>query len=385
MVWVRSPVYFYNRNGTFYFSRVIPSDLRHRFPKRKIEVSLRTKSATKAAKSAAALSDRLERYWDSLRMEMIYSKQLGLDVLPETKQKVDDFSLMEALELYHRLKGAGKTKLFFESSERSIRYLIECLGHDNLTSLKISDAGQFRDYLFKRGMSSSSVKRVFSSVRAIINLAIREHGLSVTNVLSGTFIPDDQEKKKRLSVPANALLNIQRECMTLDDEPRWLIALISDTGMRLSEACGLQVQDIHLCGDTPYINLIEHPWRRLKTASSKRKVPLVGASLWAGRRIKDTGNTFAFPKYCREDKCNANSASAALNKWLKPRVPDECVIHSFRHSLRDRLRAIECPADIIDAIGGWTTEGVGHQYGQGYSIEVMHGWMKKLAPKVQEP
>ena len=32
---------------------------------------------------------------------------------------------------------------------------------------------------------------------------------------------------------------------------------------------------------------------------------------------------------------------------------DGCVIHSLRHSLRDRLRAIECPADIIDAIGGW--------------------------------
>ncbi|MEC7558238.1 MAG: DUF6538 domain-containing protein, partial [Pseudomonadota bacterium] len=44
MVWVRSPVYFYNRNGTYYFSRAVPSDLRHRFPKRKIEVSLRTKS-----------------------------------------------------------------------------------------------------------------------------------------------------------------------------------------------------------------------------------------------------------------------------------------------------------------------------------------------------
>ena len=78
------------------------------------------------------------------------------------------------------MKGAGKTKLFFESSERSIRYLIECLGHDSLTSLEVSDAGRFRDYLFERGMSSSSVKRVFSSVRAVINLAIREHGLSVT-------------------------------------------------------------------------------------------------------------------------------------------------------------------------------------------------------------
>ena len=62
-MWVRSPVYFYKRNDTFYFSRAVPSDFRHRFNKKKIEVSLRSKSESKAAKSAAALSDRLERYW----------------------------------------------------------------------------------------------------------------------------------------------------------------------------------------------------------------------------------------------------------------------------------------------------------------------------------
>ena len=53
MVWVRSPVYFYKRNETFYFSRAIPSDLLHRFNKRKIEISLRTKSEAKAARSTA--------------------------------------------------------------------------------------------------------------------------------------------------------------------------------------------------------------------------------------------------------------------------------------------------------------------------------------------
>jgi len=83
MVWVRSPVYFYKRNQTYYFSRAIPSDLRHRFNKPKIEVSLRTKSKLKAAQSAASLSDRLERYWDSLRMEMIYSRELGLSIKPQ--------------------------------------------------------------------------------------------------------------------------------------------------------------------------------------------------------------------------------------------------------------------------------------------------------------
>jgi len=379
MVWVRSPVYFYKRNETFYFSRAIPSDLLHRFNKRKIEISLRTKSEAKAARSAAALSDRLERYWDSLRMEMICSKELGLTVLPETRTvAADSFSLSDALALYHRLKGNGKTKLFFASSQRSMRYLTDCLGHDDLAAIEISDAGRFRDYLFDRGMSSSSVKRVFSSVRAVINLAIREQGLSINNVFSGTFIPDDEAKTQRLPIPTDVLLTIQRECKQLDDAPRWLIALISDTGMRLSEACGLLSSDICLDGAVPHINLTAHPWRRLKTGSSSRQIPLVGTSLWAAQQVVKQNHQFAFPKYCNETKCNANSASAALNKWLRPRVPDGCVIHSFRHSLRDRLRAVECPADIIDAIGGWTTEGVGHQYGKGHSLPITHGWMKKL-------
>ena len=381
MVWVRLPVYFYKRNDTFYFSRSIPSDLQHRFKKRKIEVSLRTKSESKAAKSAAALSDRLERYWDSLRMEMIYSRELGLSVAPQAKRQAsNDFSLTDALSLYHRLKGAGKTKLFFEVSGRSIRYLTECLGHDNLSMLKVSDGGQFRDFLFDRGMSSSSVKRVFSSVRAIVNLAIREQGIAVSNVFSGTYIPEDELKQKRPPIPMDALRQVQSNCRNLNDEPRWLIALISDTGMRLSEACGLLVSDIHLDTNTPYIDLVEHPWRRLKTEPSKRQIPLVGLSLWAAKQISHMGSDFAFPKYCRTNKCNANSASAALNKWLKPRVPEACVIHSFRHSIRDRLRAVKCPSDIIDAIGGWTTTGLGQRYGAGHPLEVKANWMRQLIP-----
>jgi len=385
MVWVRLPVYFYKRNDTFYFSRSIPSDLQHRFKKRKIEISLRTKSESKAAKSAAALSDRLERYWDSLRMEMIYSRELGLKVLQDTKgPNGNHYSLPDALALYHRLKGTGKNQLFYDVSTRSVRYLTECLGHENLSDLEISDAGRFRDYLFARGMSSSSVKRVFSSVKSTVNLAIREQGLTVTNVFSGTFIPDDGVKQLRNPIPTEALQRVQLDCQNLDDEARWLITLISDTGMRLSEACGLLVSDIYVDATTPFVDLKEHPWRRLKTASSQRQIPLVGFSLWAAKRVGLSPSGFAFPKYCNEEKCNSNSASATLNKWLKPRVPPGCVIHSFRHSLRDRLRAIECPAEIIDAIGGWATDGIGHKYGMGYDSGVKHRWISRICKNTIE-
>lgn len=124
--------------------------------------------------------------------------------------------------------------------------------------------------------------------------------------------------------------------------------------------------------------LRQHPWRPLKTASSERNIPLVGSAYDAARRIIEQDQKFAFPRYCNETKCKANSASAALNKWLRPRMPEGCVIHSFRHSLRDRLRAVECPSDIIDAIGGWTTAGIGHKYGNGYNLLIKHRWMKMM-------
>ena len=45
---------------------------------------------------------------------------------------------------------------------------------------------------------------------------------------------------------------------------------------------------------------------------------------------------------------------------------------------RDRLRAVECPSDIIDQIGGWTTTGIGHAYGNGYSVEILAKWMERI-------
>ena len=152
---------------------------------------------------------------------------------------------------------------------------------------------------------------------------------------------------------------------------RWLLALISATRMRLSEAAGLHRDDIILDAPTPHINLTAHPWRRLKTKSSARHIPLVGTALWAAQRLMQHDSSYAFPRYCDGQTCNANSASAALNKWMKTIIGGDYVVHGLRHSLRDRLRAVECPSDIIDQIGGWTTTGIGHAYGKGYSVEIL--------------
>jgi len=54
------------------------------------------------------------------------------------------------------------------------------------------------------------------------------------------------------------------------------------------------------------------------------------------------------------------------------------VIHAFRYSMRDRLRAVECSSDIIDQIGGWSKGSIGQNYGEGYTIEVLQKWVSKI-------
>ena len=121
-------------------------------------------------------------------------------------------------------------------------------------------------------------------------------------------------------------------------------------------------------------------WRSLKTASSARIIPLVGSAKWAAERIlaQPDDSEFAFPNYNDGVCTNANSASAALNKWLHQYVPEGCTMHSFRHSMRDRLRAAECPSDIIDQIGGWATNGIGESYGKGYELNILYKYIKML-------
>ena len=86
--------------------------------------------------------------------------------------------------------------------------------------LEVSDGGKCRDFLFEWGMYSLSVPRIFSSVRAIVNLAARRYSIAVNNVFSGTYIPDYGVKQKRHPIPMNMLAHIQTECQKLNDEPR---------------------------------------------------------------------------------------------------------------------------------------------------------------------
>jgi len=106
-------------------------------------------------------------------------------------------------------------------------------------------------------------------------------------------------------------------------------------------------------------------------------LPLVGASLWAAERAVEASqhSPYLLPRYCNDKGCKANSASAALNKWLKQTIGDVYVMQSFRHSIRDRLRAVQCPSEMVDQIGGWSKRSVGEGYGEGFQLLQQMHWL----------
>ena len=122
MVYKRSPDYIYRRNGIYYFTRNVPSDLKTRFNKSRVVVSFHTRSIAKAQKSALALCDRLDRYFESLHLERFQSQELGLKfsgAIDVSSNEVHS-SISDALELYIRLKGAGRDRLFAKTSARIV-------------------------------------------------------------------------------------------------------------------------------------------------------------------------------------------------------------------------------------------------------------------------
>jgi len=102
------------------------------------------------------------------------------------------------------------------------------------------------------------VRRIFGTIRSVINLTMREQGIDGKNAFANTYMPERDDKKTRQPVPVSALCQLQQECMLKDDEARWLIALVSDTGMRLAEAAGLLMSDIEPFTSTPHLIVSTH-------------------------------------------------------------------------------------------------------------------------------
>ena len=371
----RAP-YLVRKRGIFYLQKRIPQQLTGHYGRTFVRKSLRTKDKLEASKLASQLVRGLEREWNELLFTVSATGSV-YDLLHDKPIALP--TLSEARKTYCEMKGRADDRRFVRYTSRVVSEIVQLAGDKVINGYTRNDALLFRDSLLKREVSHNTVKRNFECIRAIWNFAARENGISDPNPFANMNYGNGAAAVKRMPIPIDDLRKVQQLCYRKDDDIRWLIALLSDTGMRLAEAAGLVKEDVFLDKEIPHVRLCERPWRPLKTISSERDVPLVGAALWAATRaFENSPNEHLFPRYCSEQGCKANYASNSLNKWLRKHVPNGCVVHSFRHSMRDRLRAVECPAEIIDQIGGWKTAGVGEGYGLGFDPKILLAWLRQI-------
>ena len=246
---------------------------------------------------------------------------------------------------------------------------ISLAGDRDVSQYTREDAKLFTRHLEMKGNKTATIRRRINSLSAILNYAYAELDLDKRNPFSRLFIKGEGEDSHKRGTFTNDQLKWGYDkALASDSQIKMLMPLLGETGCRLVEIVGQKLEDIDLENDL--IRTQPNSARRLKTRSSQRTLPLVGyAKLAMEQSLKLADDTFLFPRYIRDEKCYATHASKALNKWLKNDF-DGLTVHCLRHTFRDRLRAVECPMDQIDQIGGWkSVSSIGNTYGKGYSID----------------
>jgi integrase len=321
--------------------------------------------AEEAAEYAKRLSDVLEASWSNT------SRIQPVDVPTIIESFKPKASLLSELaEEYLSLRQIDQTP-----PGVALNIFISLAGDRDVGEYTREDAKLFIRHLTLRGNKTATIRRRINSLSAILNYAYAELDLDKRNPFTKLIIRNEgDDVAKRGTFTNEQLKGGYDKAVNSKSQIKLLMPLLGETGCRLAEIVGLELNDIDVGNEL--IHIRPNSIRRLKTRNSKRTLPLVGYAKKAMElALAKSDGKYLFPRYVRNGKCNADYASAALNKWLKKDF-NGLTAHCLRHTFRDRLRTVECPLEMIDQIGGWrSVSSIGARYGQGYSIDAMEHYM----------
>lgn len=297
-------------------------------------------------------------------------------------------TLSDALDLHLSIHPQRDDAKFVQYQRRAFDGLLAVTGDKPVADFKRTDARAYLEAALLTA-KTATVRRRLGVFSAVFSTWIQEHDLPTPNPFASLQIArEGHDSVARAPFTPAELATLDTACKAKDDPMRWILAMLAGTGARLAEIVGLPLEDIVVDAPIPHVVLQVHPWRDIKGAKGlrgvkDRTVPLLGSALWAAQRIKATaapGQRFAFPKYTDGTTCKATHASNALNGWMRRQgLPHGC--HELRHTMKDLLRAVQCPKDISDAITGHgkkdTSDGYGRGYGAGSLLHVTSEWLGK--------
>ena len=327
------------RSGTYYYNRRVPKHAVKAYGSF-IRQAL-SKCPEEAEAYAIRLSDVLEGSW-SRTIEIIQPVDIP-SVLASFKPR--SFVLSEIAQEYFTLRDIDQ-----KPPTVALSGFISLAGDRDVSEYTREDAKLFVRHLEMKGNKTATIRRRINSLSAILNYAYAELDLDKRNPFSRLIIKAERkDSHKRRTFTNDQLKEGYEKALASGSQIKLLMLLLGETGCRLAEIVGLRLEDIDL--ENELIHIRPNSARRLKTRNSQRILPLVRyAKLAMEKALIHSDDQYLYPSYIRGGQSYATHASNALNKWLKKDF-DGLTAPCLRHTFRDRLRAVECPMDLIDQIG----------------------------------
>lgn len=174
------------------------------------------------------------------------------------------------------------------------------------------------------------------------------------------------------------------------DYKYWIPLIGLYTGMRLNEICQLETADIQCVDGVWFININDDGNKRLKTASSRRRVPVHKDLIRFGFLVY-VENVKAVRLFKELPRCGKGSYSyrfskefAIILKNLKLKEYGVC-FHSFRHSFIDGLRNAGVEKSIaMTLVGHYSASDIHSGYGFGYTLSFLQEQINKVSFEIDE-
>ena len=421
------------RGKTYYYDRRIPKALSAFDSREKIRISLHTDSEKEAEERSLNLNNEIETYWKSLVTRGVKhtdkafhpiletAKLLGFTYKPshELAQEsmaellnrlkmagqvqedsalvevklgganVSSISLSETLEVYweisnHLIMNKSETQIrkWRNPRTKAMNNLITVCGDKSLKELVREDIIKLRDWWIERiqknDLKTGSANKDFVHIKGIIS-AVDEHkklGLDIGWLFNNITMAEHKKSKRQpfeTEFIQNHLLDIDNY-RDINEDAKYILYALADTGARPAEIIGLRSEDIILEEEIPHIKIRPYAGRNLKTHYSERDIPLVGSALWAFQHMPN-----GFPRY-RESKAGPDNFSSALSKYLKARKlfpTEDHTIYSLRHSFQDRLTNLGVPDRIqCQLMGHHFKDRI--EYGKGADLAKKQEWLLQM-------
>ena len=259
--------------------------------------------------------------------------------------------------------------------------LSEALGELDLRTHTRADLIALRDTL-SESRRPLSVNNLLTKLTTVLSWAVSNdlipkaytQNLKYKKGAESTRKAFTQEQIKTLMAYANGL--------PTDSWQRWALTLGIITGARLNEYVQLTKEDIRKEGDVWVIDINDNNGKELKTAQSKRLVPLTdgayGFDLGAFLRFVENskGNTVLGVSY--------RLAGRELNLALRELVSGDdadLTLHSLRHSITSLLQAEGIPVAYVQAILGQSSGTLAFDtYGSGVPVDRLAVALKEKLP-----